>query len=180
MLLLRVRFTERLLLLHRGVFVCAHVTLAAAELNKNISKLETEQLALESRIEQQSQAYSALTDRLHAVVQENERKTKEIELRTQAHASLAVEMDAMAREHEQKTKEMDEAAQAALEETLCEIESLNQQLLEKGSSIASIKVTDLWMHQVAAVTPRRLCSQHRRSWKMQRSMRGRQAGTWTN
>ena len=140
---MRVRFTARLLLLHRGVFVCAHVTLAAAELNKNISKLETEQLALESRIEQQSQAYSALTDRLHAALQENERKTKEIELRTQAHASLALEMDAMAREHEQKTKEMDEAAQAALEETLSEIELLNQQLLEKGSSIASIKVTDL-------------------------------------
>ena len=52
-------------------------------------------------------------------------------------------MEAMAREHEQKTKEMDEAAQAALEETLSEIESLNLQLLEKGSSIASMKVTDL-------------------------------------
>ena len=77
------------------------------------------------------------------MVQENERKTKEIELRTQAHASLAVKMEAMAREHEQKTKEMDEAAQAALEETLSEIESLNLQLLEKGSSIASMKVTDL-------------------------------------
>ena len=80
MVLLRVRFTARLLLLHRGVFVCAHVTPAAAELNRKISKLETEQLELESRIEQQSQSYAALTDRLHAVVQENERKTKEIEL----------------------------------------------------------------------------------------------------
>ena len=143
MVLLRVRFTARLLLLHRGVFVCAHVTPAAAELNRKISKLETEQLELESRIEQQSQSYVALTDRLHAVVQENERKTKEIELRTQAHASLAVKMEAMAREHEQKTKEMDEAAQAALEETLSEIEALKLQLLEKGSSIASMKVTDL-------------------------------------
>ena len=141
--LFRVRFTARLLLLNRGVFASAHVTPPEAELNRKISKLETERLELESRTNQQSQSYAVLADRLHAVVQENEQNTKEIELRTQAHASLAVKMEAMAREHEQKTKEMDEAAQIALEETLSEIESLKKELLQKGSSIASMKVTDL-------------------------------------
>ena len=86
--------------------MCAHVTPPEAELNRKISKLETERLELESRIEQQSQSHAALTDRLHAVVQENERKTKEIELRTQAHAWLAVKMDVMARYHELSSSSM--------------------------------------------------------------------------
>ena len=113
--------------------------------------MESEQLELQNRSEQQSQACLSLTEKMHAMAQEDERKAQEIEQQTQALALLTEKMDAVARGHEQKTKEMDEAAQAALEETLAEIESLNTQLseahaqlLEKGSNIASIKVTEMF------------------------------------
>jgi chromosome segregation ATPase len=126
----------------------ARVIRAITELKSKISKMEEGQLELQSRLDQQSQAYVSLTDKMHAMAQENESKTLEIEQRDQAYASLAEKMHGAARDHEQKTKEMDEAAQAALEETLAEIECLNQQLseaqaelLQKGGSIASIKVT---------------------------------------
>ena len=110
--------------------------------------MEARQIQLQSRLEQQLQSYLSLTEKMHALVQDNERKAKELEERSHAYASLTEKMRAMEQEHEQKTKEMNEAAQAALEETLSEVDSLNQrlsetqaQLLEKGSSIASIKVT---------------------------------------
>ena len=110
--------------------------------------MQAQQLELQNRLEQQLQSYLSLTEKMHAVVLDNENKTKELEGRSHAYASLTQKMHDMEREHVQKTKEMDEASQMALEETLSEVDSLNRrlneaqaQLLEKGSSIDSIKVT---------------------------------------
>ena len=66
----------------------------------------------------------------------------------------------MAQEHEQKTKEMDDAAQAALEETLSEIEVLSAQLEEarsqlrdNASDISKMQVVVAWpLHSRTAVT----------------------------
>jgi hypothetical protein len=91
-----------------------------AELNAKISKMQADERELKSQLDQQSQAYAALSEKMHFAVQE----------------------------HERKMQEKDDAAQAALEETLSEIEVLTQQLVEaqalllqKGSDIDSMKVT---------------------------------------
>lgn len=91
-----------------------------AELNAKISKMQADERELKSQLDQQSQAYAALSEKMHFAVQE----------------------------HERKMQEKDDAAQAALEETLSEIEVLSQQLVEaqalllqKGSDINSMKVT---------------------------------------
>lgn len=91
-----------------------------SELNAKISKMQADERELKSQLDQQSQAYAALSEKMHFAVQE----------------------------HERKMQEKDDAAQAALEETLSEIEVLSQQLVEaqalllqKGSDINSMKVT---------------------------------------
>jgi DNA repair exonuclease SbcCD ATPase subunit len=91
-----------------------------AELNAKISEMQAGERESKSRLDQQSQAYAALSEKMHFVVQE----------------------------HERQMREKDDAAQAALEETLSEIEALSQQLEEarallsqKGSDIISMKVT---------------------------------------
>ncbi len=91
-----------------------------AELNAKIKKMQADERELKSELDRQSQAYAALSEKMHFVVQE----------------------------HDRKMQEKEEAAQAALEETLSEIEALSQQLLaaeallsQKGSDIISMKVT---------------------------------------
>jgi uncharacterized protein YlxW (UPF0749 family) len=63
----------------------------------------------------------------------------EVQLEQQmiSHKCLVEKMHAMAHEHELKTKELNESAQAALEETLSEVEAVTNKLQEAQSQIAS-------------------------------------------
>ena len=113
-----VSFCNRRMLMQRVFEPAANPS--NAELNAKISEMQAGERELKSRLDQQSQAYAALSEKMHFVVQE----------------------------HERQMREKDNAAQAALEETLSEIEALSQQLEEaqallsqKGSDIISMKVT---------------------------------------
>lgn len=72
-----------------------------------MTKLEAEHRELLSQAGQQSEALQSLTEKMHG----------------------------MAQDHERRTKEMDDAAQAALEETLSEMEVLNAQLEEARAQL---------------------------------------------
>jgi chromosome segregation ATPase len=100
--------------------------LSTAELNSKLSALEAEQRKLLNQVDEQSQAYLSLTQKMHSLAQD----------------------------HEQKTKEMDDAAQAALEETLSEIEVLSAQLEEARSQLRD-NANDISKMQVVVARPLR-------------------------